>query len=120
MRCTEASGWGRDVDTTGPARARATASMAVSFMKAALRLAPRLELPPSSSGWRSGHRATSARAAGAGAEQRSSRLDAEGDRPGRGRIENAAPASVTLTPFAQGVENLRNVASGSDSDSFDD
>ena len=104
------SGAAAGVDVTKPARARATASMAVSYMSSAIDLASRLRLPASASAWRSSHSTTSARAASAGAEQRSSRLDAEGNRPGRSRIEDAAPASVTLTPFAQGVENLRKLA----------
>ena len=42
-------------------------------------------------------------------EMRESRLDAHGDRPGRGRAEDAPPATVTLTPFAIGRPRLRRL-----------
>ena len=76
--------------------------MAVSDAKA-------LALPPSSAWWRKQQPARSAERAEKGAEQREDRLDEDGDRAGRRRIEDAEPAAATLTPFAQGAPRLRRL-----------
>ena len=40
---------------------------------------------------------------------RAARLDDDGDRPGRGRIEDAPAATVTLTPFGMGRPQLKRL-----------
>ena len=76
--------------------------MAVSDAKA-------LALPPSSAWWRKQQPARSAERAEKDAEQREDRLDEDGDRAGRRRIEDAEPVAATLTPFAQGAPRLRRL-----------
>ena len=76
--------------------------MAVSDAKA-------LALPPSSAWWRKQQPARSAERAEKDAEQREGRLDEDGDRAGRRRIEDAEPVAATLTPFGQGAPRLRRL-----------